>query len=104
MASRRAMTANRHVKQNQRQYAKDDRNDLNDRRHYVLGWDNKAKRSAREETIKLQCAALEKVEAKVQSLRLATENSATLLSISEEAPRMRCPFVWFLISGSDQTA
>lgn len=85
MTSRRAMTANRHVKQNQRQHAKDDRNDLNDRRHFVLGWDNKAKRSALEETIKRQVAALEKVEAKVQSLRLATENSATLLSILDEA-------------------
>ncbi|WP_153556843.1 ATP-binding protein [Roseimaritima sediminicola] len=39
----RAMTRNRHIKQDDRRHSKDDRSQRDDRRNYVLGWDNKAK-------------------------------------------------------------
>lgn len=39
----RAITAQGQIKHNTSRHEKDDRRDLNDRRHYVLGWDNRDK-------------------------------------------------------------
>ncbi len=47
----RAMTRNRHIKIDDRRHSKDDRSHPEDRRHYVLGWDNKAKIKALESSI-----------------------------------------------------
>ncbi len=48
----RAMTKNRHIKLDDRRHSKDDRNAPDDRRHFVLGWDNKAKIKALEGSIR----------------------------------------------------
>jgi len=41
-----AMTVNRHIKKGTVRHEKDDRNAPDDRRHFVLGWDNREKRAA----------------------------------------------------------
>ncbi len=41
-----AMTRNRHTKSNAARHEKDDRSGPEDRRNFVLGWDNRAKRAA----------------------------------------------------------
>ncbi len=47
-----AMTRNRHFKTGHTRHEKDDRSSPNDRRHFILGWDNKAKRLALAEAIR----------------------------------------------------
>ncbi len=84
MAGRRAMTIHRHVKQNQRQHAKDDRAGLNDRRHFVLGWDNRAKREALENSIRDQKATIEKKALSAESLRRSIDQATRLLSLLDE--------------------
>lgn len=84
LANKRAMTINRHVKQNHRQHAKDDRSRKDERRNYVLGWDNKAKRQALQDSIAQQQNEIEEVETTVASLKRATENTAAALAILEE--------------------
>ncbi len=46
-----AMTRQRHLKTNEFRHEKDDRSAPDDRRHFVLGWDNRAKRMALQESI-----------------------------------------------------
>ncbi|TWT81356.1 hypothetical protein CA13_28080 [Planctomycetes bacterium CA13] len=84
MASRRAMTIHRHVKQNQRQHAKDDRGGPDDRRHFVLGWDNKPKREALAQSIDKQRIEIARVEDSIASLRRSSEHATRLLSVLEE--------------------
>lgn len=52
-ASGRAMTRNRHIKMDDRRHSKDDRSHPDDRRHYVLGWDNKAKIKTLESSLRV---------------------------------------------------
>ncbi|TWT75300.1 ATP-binding protein [Allorhodopirellula solitaria] len=84
MAGRRAMTIHRHVKQNQRQHAKDDRFERDDRRHFVLGWDNRAKREALEEWIRDQKATIQKKALSADSLRRSIDQATRLLSLLDE--------------------
>ncbi len=84
MAGRRAMTIHRHVKQNQRQHAKDDRGGINDRRHFVLGWDNRAKREALENSIRDQRTKIATKEQSVNSLRQGSDHATRLLGILDE--------------------
>ncbi len=83
-ATRRAMTIHRHVKQNQRQHAKDDRGVADDRRGFVLGWDNKAKREALERSIAQQRSELVSIEAAIVRLRQTSDRATQLLGILEE--------------------
>ncbi|TWU57058.1 hypothetical protein Poly51_29790 [Rubripirellula tenax] len=84
MASRRAMTIHRHVKQNHRQHAKDDRNHEGDRRSFVLGWDNRAKREALEQSIRRQQAALEDCKTAIAALRQTSDRATSLLTVIDE--------------------
>ncbi|TWU06166.1 ATP-binding protein [Stieleria varia] len=84
MASRRAMTLHRHVKQNHRQHAKDDRNQENDRRSFVLGWDNRAKREALEQSIRDQQAVVATCQSEIVSLRQASDRATSLLTVLDE--------------------
>ncbi len=84
MAGRRAMTIHRHVKQNARQHAKDDRSDVHDRRHFVLGWDNKAKREAIEASIHEHAEAIRQYEAAITALQRSSDHAATTLSVLDE--------------------
>lgn len=84
MASKRAMTVNRHVKQNHRQHAKDDRSRNDDRRFFVLGWDNKAKRVTLEQSIKQQQVSIQQVESAITSLQRSTDAAVAALVILGE--------------------
>lgn len=84
MASRRAMTIHRHVKQNHRQHAKDDRSREDDRRHFVLGWDNRAKRESLEQSLRDQQIKIDEIRARIAALRQASERATSLLTVIEE--------------------
>ncbi len=84
MASRRAMTIHRHVKQNHRQHAKDDRRTENDRRDFVLGWDNRAKRESLEQSIRKQQAEADRCKSEIESLRQSSERATSLITVLEE--------------------
>ena len=55
------MTRNRHIKSGTTKHEKDDRLCENDRRHFVLGWDNRSKRIAIAEAIREHESALEQL-------------------------------------------
>lgn len=80
----RAMTLHRHVKQNQRQHAKDDRSQPHDRRHFVLGWDNKAKRQALGESIKQQEQAVAELESRLAQRQAAIHQTTRALGLLEQ--------------------
>ncbi|MGV3483032.1 MAG: ATP-binding protein, partial [Planctomycetaceae bacterium] len=84
MASRRAMTIHRHVKQNHRQHAKDDRTSEDGRRNFVLGWDNRAKREALEQSIRTQQATVDKFKEQIAELRQQSDRATAMLTVVEE--------------------
>jgi uncharacterized protein YPO0396 len=66
---RRALTANGQIKHGPTRHEKDDRNRLGDRRHYVLGWDNRekiaalgAELAAKEATLRKAARMLKQIE------------------------------------------
>lgn len=77
-----AMTRNRHIKTGNARHEKDDRQSMNDRRYFVLGWDNRQKRLSLAESIRnaesdLQqleqrsaraCADIDQITAAIESL------------------------------------
>jgi uncharacterized protein YPO0396 len=84
MASRRAMTIHRHVKQNHRQHAKDDRSTEDDRRNFVLGWDNRAKRESLERSMRDHQARIDTLKKQVDDLRQQSNHATALLTVIEE--------------------
>lgn len=88
MASRRAMTIHRHVKQNHRQHAKDDRGDQDDRRGFVLGWDNRAKREALERSIRDQQIKIQTCKEQIALLRQTSDRATSLLTVIDELVQM----------------
>lgn len=88
MVSRRAMTIHRHIKQNHRQHAKDDRAAQDDRRHFVLGWDNKAKCIALERSIQSQTFELKNTEILAASLQQSSDKAIRLLGVLEELSQL----------------
>ena len=64
-----AITRNGQIKSGGDRHEKDDRHDLTDRRRYVLGWDNAAKRRALEEERSSLSAALSSLQGRVTELR-----------------------------------
>lgn len=88
MASRRAMTIHRHVKQNHRQHSKDDRSHDEDRRDFVLGWDNRAKREALERAIRHHLTTLDSCKQQIATLRQASDRATSLLTVIDELSHM----------------
>lgn len=88
LASRRAMTIHRHVKQNHRQHAKDDRSHEGDRRGFVLGWDNRAKREALQQSIRSQQVKIAACREQIAALRQASDHATSLLTVIEEMVQM----------------
>ncbi len=84
-ATQRAMTINRHVKQNRRQHTKDDRDSPGDRRHLVLGWDNKEKRQALERGLAELRGEAQQIEANIAALRRSGEQATQMISLLDEA-------------------
>lgn len=86
-ASGRAMTIHRHTKRNQRQHEKDDRSQSGDRRHFVLGWDNRPKQAALEASIRQLEDRVKSTSEHVSSKQRSTEHAATLLDLLNEASK-----------------
>ncbi len=63
-----AMTKNRHIKSGNARHEKDDRQMPDDRRHFVLGWDNRQKRLSLAEAIRRGNEDLQQLQARSQSL------------------------------------
>ena len=88
MASRRAMTIHRHVKQNHRQHAKDDRSTEDDRRNFVLGWDNRAKRETLERSLRDQQTKVDNLKQQVADLRQQSAHATALLTVIDQLIQM----------------
>ncbi len=87
-ATGRAMTIHRHTKRNQRQHEKDDRSQPDDRRHFVLGWDNRAKQAALETSIRKLTEQIQTASDRVDAKQRFTEHAATLLDLLNEAGKV----------------
>src|SRR5690606_34075673 len=75
-----AMTENRHVKYNSQRHQKDDRPRTVDPRHFVLGWDNTAKKKRIAERIR-------ELEAELAGANEAVENFAGQIAQREQIRR-----------------
>lgn len=75
-----AMTRNRHFKSGHTRHEKNDRNANDDRRHFVLGWDNRAKRMALVEAINQAARDLEDLQQRAQ--RAHAENTRLIGAFS----------------------
>ena len=64
-----AMTKNRHIKSGNARHEKDDRQMPDDRRHFVLGWDNRQKRLSLAEAIRNANEDLSQVKSRSESLQ-----------------------------------
>ncbi len=82
-----AMTKNRHLKSGQSRHEKDDRAGLNDRRHFILGWDNKTKRSALAEAIEAAELELAQLQQRSQKLDHEIDQLSTAISAIDEASK-----------------
>ncbi len=79
-ASGAAMTRNRHFKSGHTRHEKNDRNASDDRRHFVLGWDNRAKRMALAEAINQAARDLEDLQLRAE--RVQAENTRLIAAMS----------------------
>ena len=79
-ASGAAMTRNRHFKSGHTRHEKNDRNANDDRRHFVLGWDNRAKRMALVEAINQATRDLEDLQLRAD--RAQSENTRLIAALA----------------------
>lgn len=80
-----AMTVNRHLKSGQMKHEKDDRSQPGDRRHFVLGWDNRAKRAALTDTIRRLEESLLQLRTRTQDLDAKVDQISSSLEMLEQA-------------------
>ncbi len=80
-----AMTRNRHLKTGRSRHEKDDRTEPGDRRTFVLGWDNRAKRSALIAGIQHYELELEQIRQRANRLERTMEQAAASLNALELA-------------------
>jgi uncharacterized protein YPO0396 len=80
-----AMTRNRHFKTGNSRHEKDDRQMPDDRRHFVLGWDNRAKRSSLSEAIRSAESDLQQLNDRSKSLSLETDRITSALEALDHA-------------------
>jgi uncharacterized protein YPO0396 len=83
-----AMTKNRHLKSNQSRHEKDDRSHPDDRRHFVLGWDNKQKKQSLKLAIQNSEAELANVESRSQKFLEEFHQLTACISALEEAAKI----------------
>ncbi len=84
-SNRPSMTANRHVKRNQQQHQKDDRSLHNERRDFVLGWDNREKRLALEAAIERNSDDFDQLKAREHELSKKIESAIKAIDWLEQA-------------------
>lgn len=82
-----AMTKNRHLKSGQARHEKDDRSGPGDRRHFVLGWDNKPKRMALAEAIQRAEADCQSLKEKSGRIDLEIDRLSTAINAIDEASK-----------------
>ena len=80
-----AMTRNRHFKSGNSRHEKDDRQMPDDRRHFVLGWDNRAKRSSLSEAIRSAESDLQQLNDRSKSLSLETDRITSAMEALDHA-------------------
>jgi len=80
-----AMTPNRHLKKGHVRHEKDDRSLPHDRRHFVLGWDNREKRLALREAIREYERELESLDARRQKSEREVDDVTRALGALEQA-------------------
>ncbi len=79
-ASGAAMTRNRHFKSGHTRHEKNDRNAIDDRRYFVLGWDNRAKRLALAEAINE--ATRDLADLQLRADRVQSENTRLIATLA----------------------
>ncbi|MFO0013686.1 MAG: ATP-binding protein [Planctomycetota bacterium] len=80
-----AMTIHRHFKKGAVRHEKDDRNAPDDRRHFVLGWDNREKRSAILDAIRDMERDLDSLHQRGRSLEEKTDDATRMISQLDQA-------------------
>ncbi len=80
-----AMTKNRHLKTGQARHEKDDRSAPDDRRNFVLGWDNRNKRAALAEAIRLAEDDLQALNDRSNRLNIEVDCLSTAIGAVDEA-------------------
>jgi uncharacterized protein YPO0396 len=80
-----AMTQHRHIKKGSVRHEKDDRNAPDDRRHFVLGWDNREKRLALVEAIRDIERDLDGLQARGNKLEQQIDGLTRMLNELDQA-------------------
>lgn len=80
-----AMTVNRHLKSGPLKHEKDDRSQPGDRRNFVLGWDNRAKRAALTESIRQLESSLAQLRARSNEMDQRVDRISSSLELLDQA-------------------
>ncbi len=80
-----AMTKNRHFKSGNSRHEKDDRQMPDDRRHFVLGWDNRQKRLSLAEAIRQSSENLQQLQERLQSLHAQADRITSAIEALDQA-------------------
>ena len=80
-----AMTKNRHTKSGNARHEKDDRQIPDDRRHFVLGWDNRQKRLSLAEAIRRGNEDLQQLQTRSQRLHAETDRITGAIEALDQA-------------------
>ena len=80
-----AMTKNRHIKSGNARHEKDDRQMPDDRRHFVLGWDNRQKRLSLAEAIRRANEDLQQLQTRSQKLNAETDRITGAVEALDQA-------------------
>ncbi len=83
-----AMTVNRHLKSGPLKHEKDDRSHPGDRRNFVLGWDNRAKRAALTESIRELEASLAQLRNRSAEMDGKVDRISSSLELLEQAVKV----------------
>ncbi len=80
-----AMTKNRHIKSGNARHEKDDRQMPDDRRHFVLGWDNRQKRLSLADAIRRGNEDLQQLQTRSQKLNVETDRITSAVEALDQA-------------------
>ncbi len=85
LAKGAAMTRNRHVKSGANKHSKDDRGRPDDRRHFVLGWDNREKRQSLAEAIRGAEDSLAQLRQRAAALNAQVDQASAAIESLDQA-------------------
>jgi uncharacterized protein YPO0396 len=80
-----AMTRNRHLKSGSIKHSKDDRNSPDDRRHFVLGWDNRKKRELLAESIRRTEESVRQLNERAQECANKVDHATAAIAALDQA-------------------